>query len=221
MTKIKRKVSGSLAANDNRLEHPGTYHLGVITVDVSPVKNGKMFNGWVITAGVLDGTARQNDKCIERNKTIEIRMNDPKPNHNDGGEFCQKIQDRFLLAVGLINESDAGEEREIDLDEAVGRQFIAKFKAGTFTSRDGSERETIELDGAYMYHVDDSAVAAIPKDEQMLANIPAALRRNVESKASEKRQEKSPSTVKREPVKDTQYKETVQKSTEEVSFDDL
>lgn len=153
------------------IERPGTYHLIVIVVDEYPKKrNGEPIPGWRITCGVLAGT----EDC-EKGKEVDLILRNPSASHNDGGKFCQKLQGRFLLVTGFVQENEAGKEIDINLEElAPGRQFLAKFSVQN--KQNPTDAERIDLDYANLWHVDDAFVSEVPKDEPNLKNIPQELR---------------------------------------------
>ena len=153
------------------IERIGTFHLIVIAVDEYPKKkNGEAINGWQITCGVLAGT-----EASEKDKQIELNLTHPRGDMKDGGDFCQRVQGRFLLATCLVTEDQSGKDIDIDLEKiAVGRQFIAKFAVQK--KREPTDAERIDLDGANIWHVDDSFVAEVPKSEVNLKQLPQSMR---------------------------------------------
>lgn len=162
----------------NRIEHPGKYHFHVSSVESRATdKDGKLIDAWVITANVLQGTARDpNGNCLEREKEIGIRLRNASSADSDGGKMAKSIQSQFLLAVKLLNQDDTGKRMSINLDDAVGRQFIAEFVERKWTDRKGDEQIGFDLKGANIWHIDDPAVQSVPKDEQALKLLPDTFR---------------------------------------------
>lgn len=153
------------------IERPGTYHLIVIAAEEYPqTKKGEAISGWRINCGVLAGT-----EDTEKGKEISLVLRHPSGQHKDGGDFCQRVQARFLLSTCLVSEDQAGKEVDIDLEGSSPlRQFVAKFAVQK--KQKAGDPDRIDLDGANIWHVDDSYVAEIPKDANNLKSIPQSLR---------------------------------------------
>ena len=156
------------------LDQPGTYHFSVTAMDEQPSGNdGKLIDGFRVSCAVLAGTTAGQEK-----KEVDITFFNPKLSDKNNGEFAKKKQARFVLAVGLLDGPRKGGERvTIDLQQAVGRQFIATMEERTFTKRDGSQGKSIDLHFADLWHVDDPEAAAYPKNEAALKLLPASLRK--------------------------------------------
>lgn len=172
----KFQVADSLDRGSFGLEHPGTFHLVVLTAEEYPQKNdGTPIKGWRITCGVLAGTDER-----EVGRQVELIFNHPDVSHQDQGKFAQRIQSRFLYAVMLITEDQKGKEVDIDLEkQATGRQFIARFAVDVHKGR-----ESVKLDSINMWHVDDADVAKVPKDQAQIDTLPEALRMKNQPAAS-------------------------------------
>lgn len=159
------------------LDQAGTYHFSVTAVDEQPTGNdGKLIDGFRVSCAVLAGTT----PCQEK-KEVDITFFNPKMQDKNNGEFSKRKQARFVLAVGLLDGPRKGGERvTIDLQQAIGRQFIATMEERTFTKRDGSQGKSIDLHFADLWHVDDPEAAAYPKNEAALKLLPASLRKKPE-----------------------------------------
>ena len=174
------------------LDQPGTYHFSVTAVDEQPSGNdGKLIDGFRVSCAVLAGTTNGQEK-----KEVDITFFNPKLSDVDtmnsmstttkkqrknNGELAKKKQARFVLAVGLLDGPRKGGERvTIDLQQAIGRQFLATMEERTFTKRDGSQGKSIDLHFADLWHVDDPEAAAYPKNDAALKLLPASLRKKPE-----------------------------------------
>ena len=159
------------------LDQPGTYHFSVTAMDEQPSGNdGKLIDGFRVSCAVLAGTTNGQEK-----KEVDITFFNPKLSDKNNGEFAKKKQARFALAVGLLDGPRKGGERvTIDLQQAIGRQFIATMEERTFTKRDGSQGKSIDLHFADLWHVDDPEAAAYPKNEAALKLLPTSLRKKPE-----------------------------------------
>lgn len=192
MPVYKRQVGANVdRGGSNRIERPGTYHLQVTKLDMEPQgKDGRMINGFRVTALVLDGTAQANGKCIEKGKSHEMTFFDPDMQAKQSSqEMSQRKQDRFFFVVGAIDENNLDQEVEIDTEAIEGRQFIAKFSEREYTDRQGKQQKMVDLHFADMWHVDDVQVADVPKDASMLKLLPLEQRATAEHKAEVARQQ--------------------------------
>lgn len=148
------------------LKEPGWYHLCVTEMDETPInRQGQLIDNaafrvhFEALAGTVGG---------QEGKAGELTFFHPRPTSKDGGKFARKKIDRFLLAVGLIDENVKGKAVDIDVQQAVGRHFVAKLEA--------NEHGYLELAFTEVYHPDDPAVAHQPKDAAAMA-IPGTWRK--------------------------------------------
>lgn len=147
------------------LEKIGQYHFLVNLIDEQPTKrDGGALDGIRLELTVLAGTEESQIK-----RTFDPVLFNPSENHKDGGEFATRVHLRAADACCLLPNVAAGAEVEIDWSKGKGSQLIA------FTKLNKDNR--IEIDGAHIYHVDDPEVAHVPKNEKMLALLPANKRR--------------------------------------------
>lgn len=159
---------------------PGTYHIMVSNVDPEPVtKDGKAMEGLKVEGGILGGT-----EPTEKDKTIEFMLWAPKPTDKNNGEMAKRKLTRFAYAMGFIDEFKPGQKINIDCEVCEGRQLVAKFSE---QERDGKKR--IELHFSDIYHVDDPAVAEIPKAAQAISVIPKSLRKAIQPKPTAKKEQ--------------------------------
>jgi hypothetical protein len=144
-----------------------------------------MIRGFRVQCTVLNGTSQVNGICTEAGKKQMLTFYDPDLTKSPSSqEFATKKQDRFLYVVGLISESDVGQEVSYDTDHAVGRQFVAKFVEDEYADKNGKIIQRINLSFCDMWHVDDPQVADVPKDEAKLKMIPKELRATAADKAA-------------------------------------
>lgn len=165
------EAGGDLSTGGSWLAEPGTYHLIVESIDEQPTsKDGTLVPNaaFRVNCSVCDGTVGG-----QRDKTTDITFFRPKATDKNEGAFAKKKIDRFLLAVGLVTEQQVLDKARvsIDLQQAVGRQFIAKL------DKEKEDSKFLSLSFADVYHVDDPAVAAIPRSKDHLSMIDAKLRR--------------------------------------------
>lgn len=162
------------------LTEPGTYHFAVLAVDERPTnKAGAPLDGFRVHCCALDGTATGQAK-----KEIELLFFAPKPTEKNGGEFSKRKIARFAMATGILPQAAPGQRVSIDLQAAAGRQFVAEVERQK--DQQGNETKFLQLAWANIWHVDDPAVASVPKDATALGLLPKDLRRAAESFATAK-----------------------------------
>ena len=159
----------------NWLTLPGTYH-GVIThADEHPVNaKGESLDGFRITVQALEGTPRdESGKFAERDRTVDLMFWHPKLTDKNEGMFARQKQAKFFLATGLMSEQQLGNEIDIDLEDAIGRQVIF-----TLEEQEGKTgRSFLQLHFADIWHVDDPDTSSYPKCQKSISLIAKPLRR--------------------------------------------
>jgi len=150
------------------LDKPGWFHFLVNLIDEQPTKrDGGAIDGIRVECTCLGGTEASQEK-----RSFDPVLFNPSENHKDGGEFATRVHLRLADACCFPLPA-AGEEVDIDWSKAKGSQIVALVKLSK--GQDGKER--LEIDGAHIYHVDDPDVKEIPKNQKMLALLPASKRR--------------------------------------------
>jgi hypothetical protein len=176
----------SADAGGSFLTTPGWYHFLIIEMNDSPKKSdGGLLDGFKVTANVLDGSPRTDDgkQCSEVEKHCGIMFFSPSMSAKDGGEFARKKIARFFLATNLMKPDQLGSKVDVNLQDAIGEQFVAKIDI----TEDG---RYCELSFAEIYHVDDTKVKDIPKSANEIAQIPSAHRLTNGKPATPKRKAK-------------------------------
>lgn len=159
-------------SESNFLSEPGTYHVVVLHVDEQPVgKNQQLLDGFRVDFAVLDGTTPG-----QRDKQVELMFFRPKMTDKNNGEFAKRKQGRFALATGIIPRAEPGQRVTVDLQQAAGRQLVIEVERQT-DQQTGQPTKFLQLAWANIWHVDDPAVAKIPKDATALSLLPASLRK--------------------------------------------
>lgn len=154
----------------NFLNVPGTYHLMVVGVDEAPVNKA----GGVMAGFKIDCIVQGGDQPGQEDREIGILFFNGDYSHKDKGEFARLKQSRFLKATGVIGDFQPGQKTTVDLENAVGHHFIAKFEKQ-------DKGDYMQLAGANIWHIDDPAVAPVPKNIGALKLLPAEHRRKPES----------------------------------------
>ena len=148
------------------LKKPGRYHVVVTELDGNPSsRDGKPMDALKVGFEVLDGTEKSEIK-----KAGEMLLWKGKPTDKDGGEMANKKLTRLAVAFG--GQHSPGGKGKIDLVGSLGRQIVVDMQP-----RKSGDKEYLDVNYANIYHVDDPAVADVPKSEASLALIPAAWRK--------------------------------------------
>jgi hypothetical protein len=151
-------------------DQSGTYH--VLINDISETdKDGKLMDGFRVSGEVVAGT---NESQI--GKQANFTLFNGKMSHKDGGNFARKRQAKFFVAAGILGPEDipaieARKIRGINLQKGVGSQIIVTVEKGD---------KYMDVKGTSIYHVDDLAAKDCPKNEKVLALLPADRRLKAE-----------------------------------------
>jgi len=161
------ETSESTELDSQFLNAPGTYHVAVIGTDEQPEKkdNSGFIDAFEVQIEVLAGPHAK--------KTSRLLFNNPNSNHKDKGEFARKMQTRILEILGLIGEEQKGKAVSVELSHAMGRQFIARFKAEEYNGK-----QQIRLDGGNFWHIDDPNADQCERNESAIGLLSKSLRRD-------------------------------------------
>ena len=141
-------------------------HVQVADVDMNPKKkDGNMMTGAI---GKLTFMVLAADQESAVKKTTGEIFFPPKQDSKDGGKFSQKKLTRLFVALGLMSPSDVGKNVDVPFESAKGRQIIAHFTK----NKDGF----FQIAWADIYHVDDLDKQSVPRNTDMIGQIPNGLR---------------------------------------------
>lgn len=190
--KTPEKVEGGGGGAD-KIKVPGWYHVHVTTCLADITNNDKPINGIFAEFAAFDGQP-------EAGKTCQSSFFDPDPakayDPNSGASYddwkdgdgkgwlmAEKKQLAFLVATGLINESQFGKELEYDTDDGINRQLVLEMAVDDRNKDKGY----MQINYANTYHIDDPRVADLVKAKKLTLNqdaiklLPANLRRDPKS----------------------------------------
>lgn len=153
------------------IEKKGTYHFVIDRVEQNPVLKGKseIMAGFVIHVTAVAGTDETQLKRI-----AALKFYDPNLSHKDGGEFAGRKIGIFFDATGLVDRHT--DSADLDLAKLQGRQFIGILE-NKKDENTKAETRFVDLRKCETYHVDDPAMASIPKSAEHLKLLPASMRR--------------------------------------------
>jgi hypothetical protein len=167
---IDYESGGDISTGGKYLTEPGFYHFLVLDTNEKPTnKDGVPIDGGLfsVTLGVLDGTT-----AGQKDKVSNVTFRRGKPGDEGSEKFARKRNDRFFLATGLLTlqQIESRARVSIDIAKANGQQLVAKY------TKEKPEDKYANLEFAEIYHVDDPAVAHVPKDQKALSTILPAKR---------------------------------------------
>jgi hypothetical protein len=161
------------------LRNPGTYHFLIMAQETDPLNFEKTANipGIKLSLGVIGGT-----DPTQIDKTWDVTLYKGTDQDSDKQRSLNNRRlNRLFLATCLKFEGQPGKKAVIgDTSLLVGRQFIAQVEQ--YTNASGKTKLSFTWDN--IYHVDDPAVAAVPKNAEAISAIVPELRRDSASFAA-------------------------------------
>lgn len=163
-------------------EDVGHYLALILAVDESPTKRDQ--NNTPIDAIKVSLAIISPDE--KKGRQYDLWLYHPDMSGSDAGiNFAIRKQTAFLVAAGLVTESQFGQEVEVNLQLAVGRFVFIDLEHEKDKEKkvklDSNGNPRLGLAFANIFHVDDPAVsdaALWPRNPAMIAKIPAAGRRD-------------------------------------------
>lgn len=163
---LTMETSETTEATSQFIDKPGVYHLAVVGTEEAPTtKDGKFIDAFEITVAVAAGP--------QENREARLLFNNPNATHKDQGNFARTMQTRILEVLGLIRPEAKGKQVTVELSDAMGRQFIGKFRAEEYNGK-----QQIRLDGLNFWHVDDPNAEKCERNQQAINLLPKDLRRS-------------------------------------------
>jgi hypothetical protein len=169
---LRHNAGGDVSTGGNWLTEPGLYHMMVVDTTETPTKrDGSPISEAIcrvslsVLAGTVDG---------QKDKGFDLTFWHGKPGDEKSQAFATKKLDRFFLSTGLMTRAEIEQKvsKDIELAHANGRQLVVELE-----ERESNQgKKFLDLKFAEIYHVDDPAVAAVPKDAGALKLIAASLR---------------------------------------------
>jgi hypothetical protein len=171
----------------------GTYHIVVTEIEDRPQDEGGREQDYLQVSGIiLAGTV-----ATQAGRQVRLRFFPPNLNSRDQGKFAKKKLTRLFEALSFTGPEVRGKTVAMELDHAIGRQFVAEVERQTYEVRHGKRAgqtaERFDLAFASIFHVDDPAVKDVPKQKTAITQLPKNLRRD--PKSFEKRSPALPAEV--------------------------
>lgn len=164
------------------LEEAGQYHVVINEVLEGQSSKGTPIDGITVTFEVLAGTVKGQESKTRQESLFAPSLKDVEREQRDGSPcMARKKLGALLIATNLMDPANLGKAINFEPSEMVGRQIVIKFEKQK--EQDGEGKYTVEtkyLQISYsdIFHVDDPAVAAVPKNADTLSLIPADHRHN-------------------------------------------
>lgn len=169
-----------LQGGGDSLRTPGSYHFLVTNVLAGLSSGGKPIDGFTAECKVIGGIA--DNKSDQVNKTLALAFFSPNLQKDTAEQALktEKLNTAFFVATNCITPKQLGQD-DLDIDEnlANGAQFVAKMQHKQKKETDSSGKETwvddlsvpCKIAFSDVFHVDDPAVAKIPKNNDAIAMI--------------------------------------------------
>lgn len=159
------------------LDAPGTYHVVINEVLEGQTKKGKAIEGLTVTFEVLAGTEKGKEGKSHTESFFLPTMQDKETS------AAMKLRKITAMAVAgnVLAPEQLGTEAEIPFDSMVGSQMVVKFDHQMEMDGEGNytvPSRYIQVAYSDLFHVDDPAVKAVPKNADALGLIPKEHRHN-------------------------------------------
>lgn len=169
---LRHNAGGDVSTGGNWMSEPGIYHMLVVESTETPTKrDGSPISEAIcrVTLSCLAGTVDG-----QRDKGFDLTFWHGKPGDEKSQAYATKRLDRFFLATGLMTRAEIEQKvsKDIELADANGRQLVLELEE----RESATGKKFLDLKFAEIYHVDDPAVASVPKDAAALKLISASLR---------------------------------------------
>ena len=178
--KLTTAKAEDLEGGGGHIRKPGMYHFLVDEVKEGLSSKDKPMSGTTLMLTCLAGTV---DGCEDQKANIVLW--DPKEDGSEGDKICNRALTNYFLAANLLKPDQLG-GTEVELDEQATVQAQVIMKLAYKQKRDDNgnwvdaPKEGVQLSYADIFHVDDPAVAEIPKHEDAIGLIPPEHRHDAE-----------------------------------------
>lgn len=164
-----------LTVESSRLTEPGTYHFVVTAIREGEGGSGSPVDGFTVEADCLGGTI---DECAGKSHKETLFAPDLSKTEKNQLMSKRKLA-AFFIATDLMKPDQLGKPCNIELQNAVGRQFVMKLARQMEKDANGNftvETKFLQLNFSDIFHIDDPEVKDVPKNVEALGMIDKALR---------------------------------------------
>ena len=159
------------------LEEAGTYHVVINEVLEGQSSKGAPIDGITVTFEVLAGTSKGQESKTKQESLFAPSLKDVEKEQKNGSPcMARKKLGALLIATNLMDPAKLGQPINFEPSEMIGRQIVIKFDHQKEMDGEGKytvETKYLQISYSDIYHVDDPAVASVPKNADALSLIPA------------------------------------------------
>lgn len=167
--RIPTAKGDELTGGGDFLNTPGTYHLLIDRIRVGLNTRDEPLDGSTVEYTVLDGDVQGQSGKKGHVTLWDIKMD--KPIEDQG--VTVRCLTNFFLAANVLQPKDLGEEVDIKPEESESQQVVMKLQYAQ-KKENGQyveDRKFLRINFSDIFHVDDPAVANVPKDANALKVI--------------------------------------------------
>lgn len=165
-----------LTGGGDFLNLPGTYHLLIDQMHVGMTVKDEPNDGTAVECTVLDGDVQGQAKKKVSVTLWDIKMDKPVEEQH----VTVRCLTNFYLAANVLQPEELGKEVDIKPEEAESHQVVIKLQYAQKKENGNwvEDRKFLRINFSDVYHVDDPAVANVPKDASALKVIDPKYRHN-------------------------------------------
>lgn len=151
------------------LTTPGTYHLLIDRMRVGLNVKDEPLDGTTVEVTVLDGDVQGQAKKKANLTLWDIKLDKPVEEQH----VAVRCLTNFYLASNVLQPADLGKEVDIKPEDAESHQVVIKLQYAQKKENGNwvEDRKFLRINFSDVYHVDDPAVASVPKDGSALKVI--------------------------------------------------
>jgi hypothetical protein len=188
---MKLQTTESTQGEGGSLSVAGSFHCVITEVLEGLTKKGKAIDGITVTFEVLDGTVQG---CAGKSHTESFFLPTSQDNDKNSAMKLRKLT-AMAIAGGVMLPKQLGQEIDIPFAEMADRQIVVKFDHQM--EMDGNGEYTIpskyiQVSYSDLFHVDDPAVKAVPKNTEALSLIDKTFGRHPEGWFAWKKKKSAP-----------------------------
>lgn len=174
--KLTTAKAEDLEGGGGHIRKPGMYHFLVDEVKEGLSSKDKPMNGMTLMLTCLAGTV---DGCEDQKANIVLW--DPK---DEDDRVAVRAFTNFFLAANVLQPEQLGTEVEVDENATVQAQVIMRLACQQKVDSNGNWVDDpdggVKLNFSDIFHVDDPAVADIPKNADAIGLIDPAHRHDAD-----------------------------------------
>lgn len=158
-----------LTGGGDFLNLPGTYHLLIDRMHVGMSVKDEPIDGTTVECTVLDGDVQGQAKKKVNLTLWDIKLDKPVEEQH----VTVRCLTNFYLAANVLQPEQLGKEVDINPEDADSHQVVIKLQYAQKKENGNwvEDRKFLRINFSDVYHVDDPAVANVPKNASALKAI--------------------------------------------------